>query len=462
MTSKLRPYSNKGDLTTGPVRKHLIRLTIPMIWGILAVISLQLVDTYFISLLGTEELAGVSFTFPVTMIITHFVFGINIAMSSVVARLIGEKRMDDAKRVTLHGIIMAFSTSVTICILTFFLLEPLFTLMGADENTLPIIADYMPLWLIGAAIGSIPINGNSAIRASGDSLTPAIIMSTMALINLILDPILIFGWFGFPALGVTGAALATLIAYICCLGMGLYALIIKKKLLPADGLHLSQFTNSVRRLIHIAIPAGIANIVQPFTNAVIVALLATHSTEAVAAFGVVSRVEAFALLIVISLALGMGPIIGQNWGAKKFERVHETINTAIIFNFIWSALVAITMGLFAYSIAGLFSDNPDVIEYAVLFFWIVPFSYAFSNLVFGWGSAFNAMGMPQRSFVMIIVKSLVLTIPAIYIGSWLYGVVGIFVAMATVNLITGVVFHILSWRVCLHHEHQRQSDKGKA
>lgn len=443
------PYANKGDLTNGAVRGHLIRLTIPMIWGILAVIAVQLADTYFIALLGdTDVLAGISLTFPVTMIITHIVFGINISMSSVISRLIGAKETAEAKIVVLHGIIMAFSASAIIAVLCFVFLEPLFFILGANETTMPIVWQYMPVWLVASVILAIPVNGNSAIRAAGDSLTPAIVMTSMALVNFILDPILIFGLFGVPAMGVMGAALATLIAYVFCLCLGLYFLVFKKKLIVTDGLYLEKFKASMKRLLPIAIPAGIANIIQPGTNAVIFALLADYGNEAVAAMGIVSRVEAFALLIVISLALGMSPIVGQNWGARQYPRVHEVINLSIGFNFIWSFFIAAVMGIFAYQIAGQFTDDRMVMDFAALFFWIVPVSYAFGNLVFGWSSAFNAMGLPKKAFFMILVKSVVITVPLIYIGEHFYGVTGIFVGMAIANFASGIIFHISSRRKC--------------
>ena len=448
-TAKPLPYANKGDLTNGSVREHLVRLTIPMIWGILAVIAVQLADTYFIGLMDdTTVLAGVSLTFPVTMIISHIVFGINIAMSSVISRLLGAKQREDARIVVLHGIIMAFCASSVIAIGTYFALDPIFTLLGADETTLPVVKEYMPLWLIASVILSIPVNGNSALRASGDTLNPALVMTGAALINFILDPILIFGLFGAPEMGVQGAALATLISYIACMFLGLYFLIFKKNLVVTDGLYLNRFKDSMKRLVVIAIPAGIANIIGPGTNAVIMGILARYNNEAVAAMGIVSRVEAFALLIVISLSLGMSPIIGQNWGAEKFKRVNKTIRLAIIFNFIWSFFVAGILFLLARPIAGAFSDDPQVIEYAALFFFIVPISYAFGNLVFGWSSAFNAMGKPQQAFVMIFVKSIIITIPAVFIGAHLDGVRGVFIGLALANLATGMFFHFISRRKC--------------
>ncbi|MEM7651139.1 MAG: MATE family efflux transporter [Pseudomonadota bacterium] len=462
MPEEQKPYAHKGDLTNGPVKNHLIRMTVPMIWGLFAVIAVQLADTYFISLMNdTDILAGISFTFPVTMLISHLVFGINIALSSLVARLLGAKELDDMRRVVLHGIMMAFIAATLIASITYIFLEPLFFMLGADENTYPSVAAYMPLWLLASIILSIPVNANSAMRASGDTLWPAIIMSFIALVNVILDPLLIFGLAGFPEMGVKGAALATLIGYSAGMVLALYILVKRKNLVATHSLCLDKFKDSMKRLLVIAIPAGIGNIIGPASSAVIVAILASQGAEAVAAFGVASRVEALALLVVIALSIGMAPIIGQNWGARKFKRVHQTINLAIAFNIAWSALIAVILALLAKPIASSFSDDPLVVEYTVLFFWIVPFSYGIGNLVFGWSSAFNAMGKPQKAFVMIVVKSLVMTIPAVFIGGWLYGIKGIFGAIALSNIVAGAVFHILSSRQC-YAEEQRCIEEDKA
>jgi putative MATE family efflux protein len=444
-----RPYANKGDLTTGPIHKHLIRLTIPMIWGIAAVIFAQMTDAYFIGKLGTTQLAAISFTFPVTMILSHFVFGINIAMSSTLSRLIGQKDMDTTRRVVLHGITMAFMASAIVCGGTYLILEPIFSFMHASPEILPYIMEYMPIWLLASVVLSMPVNGNSALRASGDALWPAIIMTSSAVMNMILDPIFIFGYFGIPAMGVKGAAVATLIAYIGCAIFGLSILIFKKKLLSFKSLYLDQFADSFKRLIVIALPAGITNIIGPITHAVLTGILATYGAEAVAAYGVTSRLESLALLAVMSLGLAMAPIVGQNWGAQNYDRVHTTIRQAINFNFIWSISTAIIFGLFAKSIAGIFTEDAAVIDIAALYFWIVPFSFAFGNLIYGWSSAFNAMGKPARAFTMITVKSLIMTIPALFIGHYIGGLKGIFIAIAAVNVIGGLSFHILSWRYCL-------------
>jgi putative MATE family efflux protein len=448
MTEKEIPYQNKGDLTTGPVRGHLLRLAGPMVWAIMAIISVQLVDAYFISLLGPDKLAGISFTFPVTTLISHLVFGLNVAMSSVISRLIGKGLIEDVRRITLHGIGLAFVVSSIVAVLFYILLEPLFKWMGADNASMQVIMDYMPLWLVASVVLSIPVNANSATRAAGDTFNPSIVMTSIALINLAIAPVLIFGLFGFPRLEVTGAAIATLIAYGFGAALAIYIVAFKKRLIAMDGLHLDKFKDSMRRLLVIAIPASLGTIINPAMNTILTALIARHGPEGVAAFGVASRIEAFAMIAVIALSLGMAPLVGQNWGAGRIDRVHESIRLSMLYNFIWCLFVAAVLGIFAYQVGGFFTDDPAILHYTALYFWIVPVTYAFSNLVYGWSSAFNAMGAPQRAFAMIATKSFGLTVPAAFIAGHYYGIDGIFFAIAIVNVLAGVFFHSLSWRAC--------------
>lgn len=453
-TAKYDFKSTRGDLTNGNLKSHLFRLAGPMTWGIMMVISFQLVDTYFISLLGTEALAAFSFTFPVTYFIFSFIMGFSIAMSSVVSRLVGSGEQETVRRVATHGLVMVILISIALSIGGLFFMEPLFTLLGASEEMLPKISAYMSIWFWGAIFVSTPMVGNAAMRACGDAMTPAIIMTIAALINVALDPILIFGLFGFPRMEMEGAALATVLANGVAMAAGLVLLYKPKNILSLSALvDYSQFGNSAKRLMFIALPAGITNSIQPIVNALIFALLAKSGAEVVAAFGVASRIEAFAFIILMGLSVGMGPIIGQNWGAEKHDRVRDTLRLSINFNVIWSVLVAIILGLFAHPIMGLFSNDENVIRYGVLFFWIVPFTYVFSNLFRGWASAYNAMGKPQIAASMVFIELVIFMIPAVIFGNYIDGARGIFIAIAAVNFITGLAFHVWSWKKYMSQPH---------
>lgn len=449
MTKATLPFEipDKGDLTTGPVRGHLVRLTVPMIWGIFAILSFQLIDTIYIGRLGPQALAAIAYTFPVTMVIFSLIMGMGIAMSSVLSRQIGARDAETVRRIASHGVFLAFLVGLILAGIGILTHDTLFRAMGAGDDLLPLIHDYMMIWFAGAVFVVCPMVGNSAIRATGDTLTPALIMTIAAVVNIILDPLLIFGLLGFPRMEMQGAALATVIANGMAMVAGLYVLSVKKKLLCLRP-QLQLLGDSAKRLAIIAIPAGLTSILQPVTNAILIFYLTDFGAAPVAAFGAASRVEAFLFVIIMALAVGMSPVLGQNWGAKRFDRVHETLRDALRFSAIWSLFIAVLLAIFAYHIARMFTDDPEVIRVMTLFFWIVPISYIAGNLVPGWGSAFNAIGFPQRSFVMLFIKLICLQIPLAWLGHHLYGVVGVFGAIAVTNVVAGTGFHLLNRRFC--------------
>ncbi len=449
MTDKNTP---KKNLTEGPVGDHMVRMTIPMIWGILAVISFQLVDTFFVSLLGTQKLAAITFTFPITYFVFALTMGLGIATSSVLSRQIGQGNERRIRRLTTHALLMALTLGVFFTLLGLIHSTPLFRAMGATDEMLPLIHDYIIIWFWGAAAVTIPIVGNAAIRATGNARIPAMIMMAATIINLILDPLLIFGLWGFPRMELQGAAIATVIANLFAAGTGLYILKFKKDMIARSSRHSKLFANSARRFLVIAIPAGLTQTMQPIANAVIIALLANYSASAVAAFGITSRVEAFAMIVVMALSVGISPILGQNWGAKKYDRVHEALHKAFRFTALWLLGTAAVLALIARPLAGLFSEEEAVISYAALFFWIVPITYTGSGLIHVWASVFNATGAPKRSFMLIFTKMIIFMIPLAMIGGHWWGIPGIFGGIALANLLAAGLFHPLNWRFTKGHE----------
>jgi putative MATE family efflux protein len=382
------------------------------------------------------------------MFVFSLILCLAIAMSSVLSRQIGGGNEETICRIATHGLALALMTGIIIAAIGTVFMNQIFSAMGAEAALMPKIREYMTIWFGGAIFITMPIVGNAAIRATGDTIRPAIIMGIVALVNILLDPVLIFGLFGFPRLEMQGAAIATVLANAIAMCCGLYLLYFKKKILRFRPFHPELFMDTAKKLGFIALPAGLTNTIQPFTNAVIISLLAKYGTENVAAFGIVSRVEAFAFVVIMGLAGGIAPIIGQNWGAKKYERVNETLHKAFKFSVLWALFIALIFGLFAKQIAGLFSGDALVIHTAALYFWIVPVTYALANLIQGWASAFNAMGLPQRAAMMIIGKHLFIQIPAAYIGGQLYGVADMFFGIALTNILLGASLHMANWRLC--------------
>ena len=437
--------ASKQDLTQGSIPHHLIRMTIPMIWGILAIISFQLVDAYYISLLGTSQLAAISYTFPVTYGIFSIFIGFGIAMSSVVSRMIGQKNTEDMKRVTSHGLLIVFIVSILFACIGIPLLDPLFSAMGANPAEIKMIEDFMVPYFIGTFFVSMPVVGNAALRASGNATAPAIIMTIAAVTNAAINPVLIFGLFGFPRMELMGAAIGTIFANILAMAAGLYLMHKRGMIDWAHIKNLSNIGDSTKRLLVIAIPAGLTALLPSFLNSGITHLLSNKGAEAVAAFGAASRIEAFTLVILMALSIGMAPIIGQNWGAKQIDRVRETIKSALLFSVIWSMVMGFILLGFADTVSILFSNDVIVQKYLSLYFLIVPFSYFLGNLPQIWGSTFNAIGQPKISAKMLFTKMILITLPAVTIGFYINGVTGLFIALAGANIISGLGFHIWAW-----------------
>jgi len=182
---------NQLDLLKDPVPETLKRMTIPMIYGMILLMTFNLVDTFFVSLLGTQPLAAISFTFPITFTVISLTIGLGIGTSAVIGKALGKGDKDNAKNLATSSMYLA---AVVVAILSgvgYFFIDEMFLLLGASESLLPLIHDYMDMWFLGSVCLIGPMIGNAILRAAGDTKTPSIIMGGAGLINAILDPILI-------------------------------------------------------------------------------------------------------------------------------------------------------------------------------------------------------------------------------------------------------------------------------
>ncbi len=260
-------------------------LTLPMIVGVLSMVGFNLIDTYFIGKLGKNELAALSFTFPVIMVVFSLIQGIGIGATALIARSIGQNDLKKAARETTDSLFLALVPVVVAVVVGLQTIDPLFTLLGASEQVLPLIREYMEVWYITVLFVIVPFVGNSAIRATGDTQTPSYIMVFAVLINAVLDPLLIFGWGIIPALGLQGAALATAISRGFTLLVSLYILRYREKLLTFDIPPQKVLFGCWKAILYIGLPTGSSRMIAPLAVGVVTALMAQYGSDAVAAFG---------------------------------------------------------------------------------------------------------------------------------------------------------------------------------
>lgn len=414
-----------------------------MLYALVAIMGLGLVDSYFISFLGTEQLAAIGFIAPIVSIITSFGLGLGMAISSLTSKLIGSGNLSSAARLITDGFYLTGVIALLSTLVLVWKMEDIFALLGARASTLKYIHEYMSIWIIAAPFSVYSMVCASTFRALGDTVTSARIAISMTLTNAILDPLLIFGIGPFPELGMQGAALATVIAVMLSICIGFYQLGVKEKFLLWAIPHWQDFKHNLDQLLHIAIPALLANAIIPATAAVLTTLVAKFGTDAVAGYGVGARVEQVSLMIVFALSSTLPMFIGQNLGAKNLERVHQSITLAFRFVIALQLFVFVLLFFAAQSIASLFSVEESVQNTIVTFLWIVPLSYGLSGVVVLINVAVNVLGKPRLALYINGSKLLVFYLPLTYFGAQWFELKGLFVGIAIGNCLSYVLALIL-------------------
>jgi len=427
-------------MTTGAIIPHILRMTWPMTIGIGAIISVSLVDTYFISLLGDAELAAISYTFPVVTLLFNVVFGMAIAMSAVVSRKMGAGENDSVKETIIIG--LASALIITIIMSGAFLIfaHPVFAWMGAGIEMREVIMRYMNIWLVGAIFLAMPVVANAAVRAMGDPVSPAIVMISVAVANLILDPILIFGWFGLPAMGLEGAALASVIAYSVGMVAALWILGVRERLVIFAPLwHRDCWARGLKSLMVIAIPVALANAITPIVSYGYTAILSVLGDPVVAGFGVATRLEAFALIPIMALAGAISPLVGQNYGAGQLDRVSEAIKLAVRFALYYGIACAVALAIAAVWIADGFTDHADTRMFIICYLLYIPISLIGLNIFLVVTASMNAMERPKMALLLNIVKSFVIALPAAYIMTQIFNLEGFLWSIIVTNILSVMI-----------------------
>lgn len=433
----------KAKLIEGPVGPLLAKLTFPMIWGIFAMIAFNVADTFFVGQLGTLPLAAMSFTFPVVTIYGSFAMGLGVGISSAVSIAIGKNQHQRASQITTVGLMFAFILGGIFILIGLLTIDPLFQLLGADEELLPQIRSYMEIWYPGMFFLLIPMVGNFAIRATGDTKSPGIMMVIAAIVNIVLDPLLIFGAFGIPGLGLVGAAWATVGSRALTLIAALWILGKREKLLVSPLIPIQSFIHHCKEILSVGIPACLTNMIVPLSVGIVTRLVAQYGPEAVAGFGVASRIESFTLIPLLALSASIGPFVGQNWAAQKTHRLQEAFQLAYLFCLAWGVGMAILLAFTATPLTRAFDPDLLVIHSSTLYLKTVPISYGLLGILFVTNASFNSSRRPLISSSLSILRVFVIYVPLALLLSHFFGLKGIYLATTISSATSGCLAYFI-------------------
>ncbi len=429
----------KAKLTEGPVGRHLLDMALPVLLGITTMMGQAFVDAWFLGRVGDRALAAHAFSFPILMIVTSVAIGLGAGTSSVVARAIGAHDLRRARRLATDSLFLSFLITAGFCILGVLTINPLFRLLGAPDDMIPMIRSFMLILYSGVPFVVVGMVGMASMRATGDTRLPSKLMILGSILNVLLDPIFIFGLGPIPALGLNGAAVAALLARGVIFVGALYLLRGRLNMISFNRPDPIELRKSWRDILHVGIPAAGTNAIVPIATAIIIVMIAGYGPEAVAGFGVASRIESLVLVMFYALSAVIGPFVGQNLAAGKELRIMEALRLCMIFcvgaGLVGAGILALSAGF----LPTLFSDNDDVTRVTRLFLWVAPLGYGGYGLVMVINASFNGLGKPMPGVVVSLLRTIILYVPLALIAEYYFGMIGIFAAYAAANVFTGFV-----------------------
>lgn len=427
-----------SKLTSESVLKTLFRMAVPMLAGTIAFNTYNFVDTLFISKLGTIPLAAMGFTFPVVTLLTFIAGGIGTGVTTLTSHALGRKSYKDASRIVTHGVLLVIIICTPITAIGFLTITPVFTMLGADAQTLPLISKYMSCWYAGAVFMALPMLGNGILISLGDSKAASSFMVLGAALNFILDPIMIFGFAGIPAMGMSGAALATVIAQAISTVWLAYLLVVKHKVFLIKNLPGSRFYDSCKHILKFAIPSILSMILMPVSSAVVTKLISTYGNEAVAAASAAGRVEMFSFIIPMALGMSLVPFVSQNFGGGHINRIYQARKYSMRFALLYGIIIAALLFTAAPLLASLFTNNNSVKEIFVLYLRIISFGFGMMEVHRYCGFFLTGIHRPVLSTLLNMVRIILLLLPLSFLGSSLFGIKGIFAGRLVTDLAAGI------------------------
>ena len=428
----------KARLTEGPVGRHLVDMTVPVLLGITMMMAQSFIDAWFLGRVGDRALAAYGFAFPILMIVTSVAIGLSAGTSSVVARAIGAGDDKRARRLSTDSLLLSLAITAVVCLVGVLTIDPLFRLLGAPEDMLPLIRGFMIILYAGIPVLVVGMVGMASMRATGDTRLPSKLMVAGAVLNVALDPIFIFGVGPVPALGLNGAAVAALLAR-GIVAVGAFILLRNRlDLLAFEKPRPGELRQSWRDILHVGAPAAGTNVIVPVATAIITSMIASYGPDAVAGYGVAGRVESLVLVMFYALSAIIGPFVGQNLSAGKHDRMLEALRLCSIFCVASGLVIAAVLAVLAGFLPTLFSDNPEVIRVTRLYLWLAPLGYGTYGMVMVMNAAFNGIGQPLPGVVISLTRTLLLYVPLALVAKQWFGVPGIFATYTVANVVTGI------------------------
>ncbi len=434
-----------NEMETMEIPKLAIKTSLPMIISMISIALYGIVDTIFVSNISGNALTAISLAYPIQNIITGIGLGTGIGLNSLLARTLGEKDESKVQKTIFNGILLTVFIWIFIAIFSVFFLKPIFQFFTIDHEIVSMGTSYLYILCVFSIGTLFQITTEKILEAYGKTKESMIIQIVGSVINLILDPILIYGLIGFPELGIIGAGIATIMGQFFGMIVGIYY-IKKYKLihLKISRENLKLDKEIVINIYKVGIPTTVLEIISSFILLWLNKILIGFSDAAVSVWGVYAKVEKFVLINIYGLNYGMIPIIAYNYGAKRNDRVVDAIQYFLKLATIVTIVGTFIVWLLPTQILNMFDVSANTLEIGVTAFKILSLGFVFAGVSMVFSATFQAFGNATYSLMIKLLRKILIAMPIIYLFKNVWGIYIIWWAFVIAEVLTMVI------SVCLY------------
>lgn len=427
------------------IKKLVISMSLPIIISMVIQALYNIVDSIFVAKISSDALTAVSLCYPVQTIMVAIACGTAVGFNTLLARYLGEKKFDYANNTMMHGILLGFLNGLVFLVLGLLFSNVFLSWFTRDVQILGLANTYIRICTMFSFSVFVQIIFERIMQATGNAIYNMVMQGAGAIINIILDPILIFGWFGLPRMGVTGAAIATVIGQFCGMTIGYW---ITKKKIDALEIKMSNFsfsTDILARIYKVGVPAILMQSVLSFMTVFMNMILAPISAMAISAFSVYYKLQNFLNMAVLGITNALIPIVAYNNGAKRKDRARDAIQFSLLLSIGIMFVGTIIFQLFPKQLLSMFSANDEMYAFGVPALKIISLSFVFAGISMVLCAAFQALNKANTSLVITLARQLVILIPLTYGLMKCFGINMGWYAFVVTEIICSV-YSLIVWR----------------
>lgn len=438
-----------NKMATKPMTPLLMGMAFPPMISMLIQSLYNIVDSMFVAQVSENALTAVSLAFPIQSLIIAVSVGIGVGVNSYIARKLGEHDHKEANSTVAHGMILASIASIIFALFGLFGTEAFLGMFTTDPEIFGDATSYMHIVVYFSFTSFYYILIEKVFQSTGRMMVPMMIQAIGAITNIILDPIMIFGWLGFPALGVSGAAIATVTAQFLSMGLSFYFLMDKKQEVRLDIKNFQYRGYTIKQILTIGIPNACMNALGSFLVMGLNSILVQFSNTAVSLYGVYYKLQTFVFMPASGLTQGAMPIMGFNYGAKNRTRLMDCLKVSIIVTFAIMCFGVLIFQLFPKELLLLFNASDDMLDMGIVALRIISISYLPATLGFILPTLFQSMGKGVESLVVFLLRQFCITLPLSWLLSDWMGLEGIwvsFIIAEVVAALAAIIFFVRMYK----------------